>query len=76
MCTTVVERKALNCIAQTKKRQIRLHLLCDRHWDHEVQMATKELRKPQLSKAIIKCYWKPYAVLGFFTLLEVGVISF
>uniref|UniRef100_A0A671US81 Multidrug resistance-associated protein 4-like n=1 Tax=Sparus aurata TaxID=8175 RepID=A0A671US81_SPAAU len=41
-----------------------------RHWDHEVQMATKELRKPQLSKAIIKCYWKPYAVLGFFTLLE------
>ncbi|XP_073318323.1 ATP-binding cassette sub-family C member 4-like [Pagrus major] len=41
-----------------------------RYWDHEVQMATKELRKPRLSKAIIRCYWKPYAVLGFFTLLE------
>uniref|UniRef100_A0A671US85 Multidrug resistance-associated protein 4-like n=1 Tax=Sparus aurata TaxID=8175 RepID=A0A671US85_SPAAU len=46
-----------------------------RHWDHEVQMATKELRKPQLSKAIIKCYWKPYAVLGFFTLLEALCLS-
>ncbi|TKS66219.1 Multidrug resistance-associated protein 4 [Collichthys lucidus] len=41
-----------------------------RHWDREVQMATKELQTPSLSKAIIKCYWKPYAVLGFFTLVE------
>uniref|UniRef100_A0A8C4HL03 Multidrug resistance-associated protein 4 n=1 Tax=Dicentrarchus labrax TaxID=13489 RepID=A0A8C4HL03_DICLA len=41
------------------------------YWDHEVQMATTELRKPRLSKAIIKCYWKSYAVLGFFTLIEV-----
>ncbi|XP_041637493.1 multidrug resistance-associated protein 4 [Cheilinus undulatus] len=41
-----------------------------RYWDHEVQKATKELRPPSLSKAIIKCYWKPYAVLGFFTLIE------
>ncbi|KAI3366042.1 hypothetical protein L3Q82_009871, partial [Scortum barcoo] len=40
------------------------------YWDHEVQKATKELRTPGLSKAIIKCYWKPYAVLGFFTLIE------
>uniref|UniRef100_A0A8C4HMY5 Cystic fibrosis transmembrane conductance regulator n=1 Tax=Dicentrarchus labrax TaxID=13489 RepID=A0A8C4HMY5_DICLA len=40
------------------------------YWDHEVQMATTELRKPRLSKAIIKCYWKSYAVLGFFTLIE------
>ncbi|XP_076579274.1 ATP-binding cassette sub-family C member 4-like [Chaetodon auriga] len=41
-----------------------------RYWDHEVQLATKELRQPRLSKAIIKCYWKSYAVLGFFTLIE------
>nr|XP_046237998.1 ATP-binding cassette sub-family C member 4-like isoform X2 [Scatophagus argus] len=41
-----------------------------RYWDQEVQVATKELRTPRLSKAIIKCYWKPYAVLGFFTLIE------
>ncbi|KAM3857219.1 ATP-binding cassette sub-family C member 4-like [Diretmus argenteus] len=41
-----------------------------RHWDHEVQKAAKELRKPKLTKVIIKCYWKPYAVLGVFTLIE------
>lgn len=50
--------------------------LCDRYWDHEVQLATKELRAPRLSKAIIRCYWKPYAVLGLFTLIEVSVLSF
>ncbi|XP_041822001.1 ATP-binding cassette sub-family C member 4-like isoform X2 [Chelmon rostratus] len=42
----------------------------NRYWDHEVQLATKELRAPRLSKAIIRCYWKPYAVLGLFTLIE------
>ncbi|XP_037318655.1 ATP-binding cassette sub-family C member 4-like isoform X2 [Pungitius pungitius] len=41
-----------------------------RIWDHELQKATKELRTPGLSKCIIRCYWKPYAVLGFFTLVE------
>ncbi|KAK2856772.1 hypothetical protein Q5P01_005507 [Channa striata] len=41
-----------------------------RYWDHEVQNATKEMRTPRLTKVIIKCYWKPYAVLGFFTLVE------
>ncbi|KAM7375245.1 hypothetical protein PAMA_014371 [Pampus argenteus] len=40
------------------------------YWDHEVQMATKELRPPRLTKVIIRCYWKPYAVLGLFTLFE------
>uniref|UniRef100_A0A8C7JTZ8 Multidrug resistance-associated protein 4 n=1 Tax=Oncorhynchus kisutch TaxID=8019 RepID=A0A8C7JTZ8_ONCKI len=42
-----------------------------RHWDHEVQKAAKELRPPKLTKVLIKCYWKPYAVLGIFTLIEV-----
>ncbi|XP_056156902.1 ATP-binding cassette sub-family C member 4-like [Lampris incognitus] len=41
-----------------------------RHWDYEVQKAAKELRQPKLTKVIIKCYWKPYAVLGIFTLIE------
>ncbi|XP_077957966.1 ATP-binding cassette sub-family C member 4-like isoform X1 [Gasterosteus aculeatus] len=41
-----------------------------RIWDHEFQKANKELRTPRLSKCIILCYWKPYAVLGFFTLVE------
>uniref|UniRef100_A0A7N6BYU1 Multidrug resistance-associated protein 4 n=1 Tax=Anabas testudineus TaxID=64144 RepID=A0A7N6BYU1_ANATE len=44
-----------------------------RYWDHEVQTATKDMRKSRLIKAIIKCYWKPYAVLGFFTFIEVSL---
>lgn len=47
--------------------------LPDRYWDHEVQTATKDMRKSRLIKAIIKCYWKPYAVLGFFTFIEVSL---
>ncbi|XP_077055732.1 ATP-binding cassette sub-family C member 4 [Siphateles boraxobius] len=39
-------------------------------WDQEVEKATKELRTPKLTKAIIRCYWKSYAVLGVFTLIE------
>ncbi|XP_072478214.1 ATP-binding cassette sub-family C member 4 isoform X3 [Notamacropus eugenii] len=41
-----------------------------RYWDKEVLKAEKEARKPSLSKAIIKCYWKSYLILGIFTLIE------
>ncbi|XP_054480100.1 ATP-binding cassette sub-family C member 4-like [Anoplopoma fimbria] len=51
-------------------RSERLGQDLQRYWDNEVQKATKELRTPSLSKCIIQCYWKPYAVLGFFTLVE------
>ncbi|XP_051568184.1 ATP-binding cassette sub-family C member 4-like [Myxocyprinus asiaticus] len=44
-----------------------------RYWDQEVKKATKELRTPKLSKAIIRCYWRPYAVLGVFTFIEVAI---
>ncbi|KAI4886639.1 hypothetical protein NFI96_012768 [Prochilodus magdalenae] len=40
------------------------------YWDCEVQKATKELRPPKLTKAIIRCYWKSYSILGIFTLIE------
>ena len=42
-----------------------------RIWEHEVQISAKELRKPKLTKVIIKGYWKTYTVLGLFTLFEV-----
>uniref|UniRef100_A0A674ETM6 Multidrug resistance-associated protein 4 n=1 Tax=Salmo trutta TaxID=8032 RepID=A0A674ETM6_SALTR len=42
-----------------------------RHWDKEVRKAAKELRMPKLTKAIVKCYGKPYAVLGIFSFTEV-----
>lgn len=42
-----------------------------RYWDKEVWRAEKEGRKASLTKAIIKCYWKSYLILGLFTLIEV-----
>ncbi|XP_036687855.1 multidrug resistance-associated protein 4 isoform X7 [Balaenoptera musculus] len=40
------------------------------YWDQEVLRAEKATREPSLTKAIIKCYWKSYLVLGIFTLIE------
>ncbi|KAF0884878.1 MRP4 protein, partial [Crocuta crocuta] len=40
------------------------------YWDKEVLRSEKDARKPSLTKAIIKCYWKSYLVLGIFTLIE------
>ncbi|KAM6178581.1 ATP-binding cassette sub-family C member 4 isoform 2-T2 [Rhynchocyon petersi] len=42
------------------------------YWDKEVSRAEKNSQKPSLTKAIIKCYWKSYLVLGIFTLIEEG----
>ncbi|XP_047611777.1 ATP-binding cassette sub-family C member 4-like [Phacochoerus africanus] len=42
------------------------------YWDRESSRAEKDAREPSLTKAIIKCYWKPYLVLGVFTFLEEG----
>ncbi|XP_077014652.1 ATP-binding cassette sub-family C member 4 [Tamandua tetradactyla] len=43
------------------------------YWDKEVLRAEKDAKKPSLTKAIIKCYWKSYLVLGIFTLIEESV---
>uniref|UniRef100_H3CYA8 Cystic fibrosis transmembrane conductance regulator n=1 Tax=Tetraodon nigroviridis TaxID=99883 RepID=H3CYA8_TETNG len=48
----------------------RLGMELNSYWEHEVENSRKDLRKPSLSKAIIKCYWKSYSVLGVFTLIE------
>uniref|UniRef100_A0A3Q3JJ45 Cystic fibrosis transmembrane conductance regulator n=1 Tax=Monopterus albus TaxID=43700 RepID=A0A3Q3JJ45_MONAL len=54
-------------------RSERLGQDLQRYWDLEVQKATKEMRSPRLTKAIIRCYWKPYAMLGFFTFVEEAI---
>ncbi|XP_072883234.1 ATP-binding cassette sub-family C member 4 isoform X1 [Hemitrygon akajei] len=41
-----------------------------RHWDNEVQKAQKQVRNPHLTRAILKCFWKSYIILGAFTFLE------
>uniref|UniRef100_A0A3B4WK00 Multidrug resistance-associated protein 4-like n=1 Tax=Seriola lalandi dorsalis TaxID=1841481 RepID=A0A3B4WK00_SERLL len=38
-----------------------------RLWDHEVKKATKELRKPNLTSVLIRCYGRSYAAAGLFT---------
>lgn len=43
------------------------------YWDQEKEKAAKELKTPKLTKAIIRCYWKSYAVLGVFTLIEESI---
>ncbi|XP_036312186.1 ATP-binding cassette sub-family C member 4 isoform X2 [Pipistrellus kuhlii] len=43
-----------------------------RYWEEELSRAQKVPREPSLTKAIIRCYWKSYVILGFFTLLEEG----
>ncbi|XP_061290378.1 ATP-binding cassette sub-family C member 4-like [Bos javanicus] len=42
------------------------------YWDREVLRAKKDAREPSLKKAIIKCYWKFYFILGLLTFLEEG----
>ncbi|KAG7261091.1 hypothetical protein CRUP_024784, partial [Coryphaenoides rupestris] len=40
------------------------------HWDQEQLKTSRDLKDPSLTKAIIRCYWKPYAVLGIFVFIE------
>ncbi|XP_027391355.1 multidrug resistance-associated protein 4-like isoform X2 [Bos indicus x Bos taurus] len=42
------------------------------YWDREVLRAKKDAREPSLKKAIIKCYWKFYFILGLLMFLEEG----
>uniref|UniRef100_A0A669E2P6 Multidrug resistance-associated protein 4 n=1 Tax=Oreochromis niloticus TaxID=8128 RepID=A0A669E2P6_ORENI len=39
-----------------------------RFWDREVRHATKELLEPKLTRVLIKCYGRSYAMAGIFTI--------
>jgi hypothetical protein len=41
------------------------------YWDEECLKSAKELKKPSFCKAVIRCYWKSYSLLGIFTFIEV-----
>ncbi|KAM9321307.1 ATP-binding cassette sub-family C member 4 [Gastrophryne carolinensis] len=43
------------------------------YWDDELQKAQKKGQVPRLTKAIIRCHWKSYSLLGFFTFIEESV---
>ncbi|XP_013866191.1 ATP-binding cassette sub-family C member 4 [Austrofundulus limnaeus] len=57
----------------TEDRSENLGQDLQRFWDQEVQKASKEMRTPQLSRVIIRCYWKSYGVLGIFTFIEEAI---
>uniref|UniRef100_A0A8D3CD89 Multidrug resistance-associated protein 4 n=1 Tax=Scophthalmus maximus TaxID=52904 RepID=A0A8D3CD89_SCOMX len=40
-----------------------------RLWEREVRNATKDLRKPKLTRVLIRCFGKPFAVAGLFAFL-------
>ncbi|XP_065758454.1 ATP-binding cassette sub-family C member 4-like [Muntiacus reevesi] len=42
------------------------------YWDREVLRAKRDARQPSLMRAIVKCYWKFYLVLGLLAFLEEG----
>uniref|UniRef100_A0A3P9DJ88 Multidrug resistance-associated protein 4 n=1 Tax=Maylandia zebra TaxID=106582 RepID=A0A3P9DJ88_9CICH len=42
-----------------------------RFWDREVRHATKELLKPKLTRVLIKCYGRSYAMAGIFETIKV-----
>lgn len=67
------EKICFQSLLTVKTRDIRVtsEFLSLSYWDRELEKAAKELRTPKLTKAIIKCYWKSYTILGIFTLIEV-----
>nr|XP_032836176.1 multidrug resistance-associated protein 4 [Petromyzon marinus] len=44
-----------------------------RYWDAELRRAKARGWSPSLTKALWRCYWRRYALLGIFTLLEESV---
>uniref|UniRef100_A0A8C5FVQ8 Cystic fibrosis transmembrane conductance regulator n=1 Tax=Gadus morhua TaxID=8049 RepID=A0A8C5FVQ8_GADMO len=47
-----------------------LGLTLQSYWDEECLKSAKELKKPSFCKAVIRCYWKSYSLLGIFTFIE------
>uniref|UniRef100_A0A3B4ZGW4 Multidrug resistance-associated protein 4-like n=1 Tax=Stegastes partitus TaxID=144197 RepID=A0A3B4ZGW4_9TELE len=40
------------------------------YWNQEVQQAAKDMRPPELTKPLIKCFWKSYSVIGIYIFIE------
>uniref|UniRef100_UPI0037E906A4 ATP-binding cassette sub-family C member 4-like n=1 Tax=Semicossyphus pulcher TaxID=241346 RepID=UPI0037E906A4 len=40
------------------------------YWNREVQRATKDLRAPSLTKALVQCFWRSYSLIGVYIFIE------
>lgn len=58
--------------AHTHSKRILMCSAFCRCWDLEVKRSAKTLKKPALSRVLIKCYGRSYAVAGLFVFFLVG----
>ncbi|XP_057709528.1 ATP-binding cassette sub-family C member 4-like isoform X3 [Corythoichthys intestinalis] len=40
------------------------------YWNHEMKIAIKEQRQPELTRALINCYWRSYVLIGIYIFLQ------
>ncbi|XP_047457991.1 ATP-binding cassette sub-family C member 4-like [Mugil cephalus] len=40
------------------------------YWNQEVQQAAKDRRPPELTRALIQCYWKSYSLIGIYIFFQ------
>uniref|UniRef100_A0A673C8C9 Multidrug resistance-associated protein 4 n=1 Tax=Sphaeramia orbicularis TaxID=375764 RepID=A0A673C8C9_9TELE len=45
------------------------------YWNKELQQAAKGLRPPNLSKALVKCYWRSYLLIGLYIFEVIKIIQ-
>ncbi|KAM4560501.1 ATP-binding cassette sub-family C member 4-like [Odontesthes bonariensis] len=58
------ERDMYNVLPEDQSEALGEEL--QRCWEHEVRKAAKELQKPKLSRVLVECFGKSYAVAGLF----------
>lgn len=72
---SITASAALRLLLSTAYTHSKMILMCSafcRCWDLEVKRSAKTLKKPALSRVLIKCYGRSYAVAGLFVFLLVG----
>ncbi|XP_077946532.1 ATP-binding cassette sub-family C member 4 isoform X5 [Gasterosteus aculeatus] len=57
-----------NVLPEDASHRLGEELQC--YWNREVQQAAKDLHPPRLSKALVQCYWRPYALIGIYIFIE------
>uniref|UniRef100_A0AAQ4NUK3 Multidrug resistance-associated protein 4 n=1 Tax=Gasterosteus aculeatus aculeatus TaxID=481459 RepID=A0AAQ4NUK3_GASAC len=57
-----------NVLSNDASHRLGEELQC--YWNREVQQAAKDLHPPRLSKALVQCYWRPYALIGIYIFIE------
>ncbi|KAM8856472.1 ATP-binding cassette sub-family C member 4-like isoform 2-T2 [Spinachia spinachia] len=62
------EEDMYKVLAEDASHRLGEELQC--YWNREVQQAAKGLHPPRLSKVLVQCYWRPYALIGIYIFIE------